>query len=56
MYQSRRPQKALTAPGEELPIGDIKISELNEEEVQYYYQREICLLAKIGGLVQSTGI
>jgi hypothetical protein len=55
MHQSRGPKKALTAPGEELPIGHIKMSDLNDEEVQYYYQREICLLAEIGGLIQRFG-
>ena len=55
MHQSRGLKKAPTPPGGELPIGEIKISKLNDEEVQYYYQREICLLAEIGGLIQRFG-
>ena len=31
------------------------MSELNDAEVQYYYQREIYLLAEIGGLIQRFG-
>jgi hypothetical protein len=55
MHQSRGPKRALTAPGGELPIGEFKMSDLSDYEVQYYYQREICLLAEIGGLIQRFG-
>lgn len=54
-HLSSTPKKSLDAPEEELPIGEFNMSELNDVEVQYYYQREIYLLVEIGGLVQRFG-